>query len=71
MGMKMNLEKTEVQYIGKENVDMNISINETSLKQVDEFVYLGSKIAEDGSSDQDVRRRIELASGVVQSLDKI
>ena len=69
--MKRNLEKTEVQYIGKEKVDMNISINGTSLKQVDEFVYLGSKIARDGSSDQDVRRRIGLANGVVQSLDKI
>ena len=50
---------------------MNISINGISLKQVDEFVYLGSKIAGDGSSDQDVRRRIGLANGVVQSLDKI
>ena len=71
MGMKMNLEKTEVQYIGKEKVDMNISINGTTLKQVDEFVYLGSKITGDGSSDQNVRRRIGLANGVVQSLDKI
>ena len=71
MGMKMNLEKTEVQYIGKEKVEMNISINGTTLKQVDEFVYLGSKITGAGCSDQDVRRRIGLANGVVQSLDKI
>ena len=52
IGMKMNLEKTEVQYIGKEKVDMNISINGTSLKQVDELVYLESKIAGNGSSDR-------------------
>ena len=71
MGMRMNLEKTEVQYIGKEKVTMDLSINGTLLKQVDEFVYLGSKIAGDGSSDQDVKRRIGLANGLVQSLDKI
>jgi hypothetical protein len=38
---------------------------------VDEFVYLGSKIEGNGSSDQDVKRRIGLANGVVQSLASI
>jgi len=71
LGMKMNLEKTEVQYIGKEKVAMDISIGGTTLKQVDEFVYLGSKIEGNGSSDQDVKRRIGLANGVVQSLASI
>ena len=34
MGMKRNLEKTEVQYTGKEKAAMNISINGRALKQV-------------------------------------
>ena len=34
MRMKMNLEKTEVHYIGKEKVAMDISINGASLKQI-------------------------------------
>lgn len=71
MGMKVNTDKTEVQYIGKEKVDVDILLSAKRLAQVDEFVYLGGKIASEATSEQDVTRRIGLASGVVQTLAKI
>ena len=43
--MKINVEKTEVQYIGKTNEVVDVSLHGNALKQVKEFTYLGSVIA--------------------------
>jgi sorting nexin-29 len=71
MGMSVNVEKTEVQHIGPHKRDVGISIGNRTLKQVEEFVYLGGTISEDASTDQDTKRRIGLACGVMQNLNAI
>ena len=71
MGMSVNVEKTEVQHIGPHKRDVGISIENRTLKQVEEFVYLGGTISEDASTDQDTKRRIGLACGVMQNLNAI
>jgi len=38
---------------------------------VQEFVYLGGTICSDATCDKDISRRIGIASGVAQSLEKI
>ena len=63
--MKLKNDKTEVQYIGKGNIQMDVRIEEEDLHQVCDFVYLGKKISADGSSTADVGRRVGLASGVM------
>ena len=40
MGMKVNIDKTEVQLILKRKTDLNIVVQGYKLKQVEEFVYL-------------------------------
>ena len=71
MGMAVNTDKTEVQYIGLLHKEVEIKIDDHELKQVNEFVYLGGTICEDASTDQDIKRRIGLACGVMQSLNPI
>jgi len=69
--MKINTDKTEVQYAGKYAVVIDVSVDGETLTQVKDFVYLGGKISSDGSSEEDVGRRIGLASGVMQALTKL
>ena len=71
MGLRINVEKTEVQHVGKSSKVININIDDKPLKQVENFINLGGNMSEDASVEQDVRRRIGLATGVMQSLNKI
>jgi len=43
--MKINTDKTEVQYPGKDAVVIDVSMDGETLKQVKDFVYLGGKIS--------------------------
>jgi len=61
MGMCISTEKTEVQHIGRHPNLMTITINQQKLKQTDKFTYLGRVITSDGTSEQDIQRRIGLA----------
>ena len=40
---------------------MNISVNGINLEQVKQFMYLGQPITDDGKTDTEIRRRIEIA----------
>ena len=40
-GLKMNLEKTELMWVGKQREEINIRLEEKDIKQVNNFVYLG------------------------------
>jgi len=71
MGMAVNIEKTEVQHIGSMRKEVKIKIGDSKLNQVEDFIYLGGTISEDATTDQDVKRRIGLACGVMQSLCSI
>ena len=70
-GLKINFAKTEVQAISKQKINRCITINETKLKQVKEFIYLGGTISEGGSITKDIQHGIGKALGAVQALHKI
>ena len=43
-GLKMNLDKTDVMWVGKERGELNIRLIGRDIKQVNNFVYLGGNI---------------------------
>ena len=71
MGLKINIGKTEVQVISKKDINMDIRINNTPLKQVEDFIYLGGKISQKGSCTDDVKYRTGKALGAMQNLNDI
>ena len=58
-GLKMNLGKTEVMWVGEQRDELNIRLEEKDLKRVKNFVYLGENISENGRVDVKVRRKIK------------
>jgi len=50
---------------GKEDMELNMSLDGNKLEQVKEFVYLGSQITEDATNDQDAKRRSRVWSSVI------
>ena len=50
---------------------MNITLKGKTLKQVNEFKYLGSIIRVNNSSATDIKRRLGLATGAFDKLDKV
>ena len=64
-GLKINVNKTEVQNISKEpkHIHINIMMDGNELTQVDNFTYLGGIISQDGSNSQDIKQRIGKAIG--------
>ena len=71
MGMRINVEKTEVQFFGKGNRNSKIQVDGKELRQTDSFVYLGGCIHSKDGCEGDLTRRIGLARGMFQNLHKI
>ena len=71
MGLKINIGKTEVQVISKKDITMDIRINNTPLKKVEDFIYLGGTIFQKGSCTDAVKYRIGKALGAMQNLNDI
>ena len=62
-GLKMDVKKTKTTAAcrSKETPQVNISVNGINLEQVKQFMYLGQPITDDGKTDTEIRRRIEIA----------
>ena len=59
-GLNMNLDKTEVMWVGKQREELNIRLEEKDGKQVKNRMYLGgNNISENGRVDVEVRRGIQ------------
>ena len=71
LGLKINIGKTEVQVISRRDIEVKININNTDLKQVEHFVYLGGKISKKGTCTEDIQLRIGKALGAMQSINDI
>ena len=69
--LTINIGKTQVQVISKDNTKINIKIDDKVLEQVDSFMYLGGVITNMTSSEGDIKRRIGLAMGIMQKLNSI
>ena len=70
-GLKMNLDKTEVMWVGKQREELNIRLEEKDIKQVKNFVYLGGNISENGRVDVEVRRRIQAGANAWRNVEGV
>jgi len=70
-GLRINEQKTKTMVIGKKHEDINIQLWNSTLEQVEDFVYLGSLLTEDEKCEKDMRRRSSLASAMVGKLNRI
>ena len=70
-GLKMNLDKTEVMWVEKQREELNISLEEKYIKQVNNCVYLGGNISENGRVDVDVRRRIQAGASAFRKVEGV
>ena len=53
-GLKMNVDKTEVMWIGKQREELNIMLEGKDIKQIKNVVYLGGNMSENGRVDVEV-----------------
>jgi exonuclease III len=64
-GMEINVKKTKVMIMNKEetsnNLQSSISLNNVPLEQVSRFKYLGSWISDDAKCEEDIRARVGMA----------
>ena len=70
-GLRINIEKTETMVFGKEEIDKAVEIDSKRIKNVKEFVYLGSLLTWDNDCSKDIRARIGKAKGAMAGLNKI
>ena len=70
-GLRMNLEKTEVMWVGHQREELNISLDGKEIKQVDGFVYLGGMVTEDGHSAAEVRRRTQAGANAWRKVEGV
>jgi len=65
-GLSINRQKSMCVVISKSSVtpSCNITVNVDKLKQVDQFIYLGSLISQDGRCDKEIKRRIGISNNI-------
>ena len=66
--MKISIKKTETVKVSRTPGTLNININNTNLKQVKEFKYLGSLFTKDGRMNREIENRIQKANKVSYQL---
>ena len=72
LGLRMSNKKTKVMSLCQtEESQSQINIGMEAVEDVDSFVYLGSTLAVNGGTDDDVRRRIGKAAAVFRRLASI
>ena len=61
-GMKMNIKKTKTMVVSRKSEipKVKIHLDGQEVEQVSKFVYLGELITENGKSEEEIRRRIEI-----------
>ena len=70
-GLKMNLDKTEVMWVGKQRDELNIMLEAKNIKQVKNVVYLGGNISENGRVDVEVARRIQAGENAWRNVEGV
>ena len=60
MGMRINADKTEIQFLGAGDKQFQIEAMGQQLQQTGTFVYLGGSINTENGSVSDIERRITL-----------
>ena len=67
-GMQISTKKTEVMVLSRQKEQCAVSVNGTSLKQVEKFKYLWIEFSNDARLDCKIDRRIGTASAILRSL---
>ena len=70
-GLKMNLDKTEVMWVGKQREELNIMLEGKDIKQVNKIVYLGGNISENGRVGVKIRRRIQAGANTWRNVEGV
>ncbi len=70
-GLKMNLDKTEVMWVGKQREELNIRLEGEYIKQVNNCVYLCGNISENGRMDVEVRSRIQAGANAWRNVEGV
>ena len=72
-GMEINVKKTKSMVASKKQETPKVSINldGTAIEQVEKMVYLGSITTEDGKSEMEIKRRIEIARNAFNNIKSI
>ena len=70
MGLYLNIKKTKVMTTAG-NGAVNIQVHNEKIESVQDFVFLGAKIDQNGESGPDIKRRIALGRVAMQGMDKI
>ena len=71
LGMKVNIEKTEIQHMGRAHKDFNTVINNQNLKQTGNFVYLGGNLSSKRGTISDAKKQIGIGKAAFQVLGKV
>ena len=71
VGLNINTDRTKLMKINARSDQQVTPIDNKNIEQVQEFVYLGSKITTDGNSDMDVLHRLSKARGACAVLRNI
>ena len=72
-GIEINVKKTKSMVASKKQETPNVSINldGTAIEQVTKMVYLGSITTEEGKSEMDIKRRIEIARNAFNNMNSV
>ena len=70
IGLEVNTQKTKIMRLNSKT-QHSISINGTSLEDVDKFVYLGSEVGGYSGAESDISRRLCLARGAFVKLKPV
>ena len=72
-GMEVNVKKTKKMVASKKQpvLDANIMIDGASVEEVTSVVYLGHMVTDDGKSDKEIKRRIQIARNAYKNLSTI
>ena len=68
VGLKLNIQKTKIMASGPIT---SWEIDEETVETVSDFIFLGSKITEDGDFSHDIKRHLLLGRKVMNNLDSI
>ena len=71
-GLTINCKNTECMVISKQSDQLcRLKIEDTEIKQVKSFNYLGSLITDDGKCDSEIKRRIGMSKQAFQKLKRV
>ena len=68
VGLKLNIQKTKIMASGPIT---SWEIDGETVEMVADFIFLGSKITEDGDCSHEIKRRLLLGRKVIANLDSI